>query len=79
MMYLPDTNVWIRHLNQASSIVKAKLAAYPPSQIALCDIVEAELYYGAYKSARIKPLEFSGKYAPISLEKVRPSALTICR
>ncbi len=52
MLYLPDTNVWIHHLNPASSIVKTKLATYPPSQIALCDVVKAELYYGAYKSAR---------------------------
>ena len=52
MLYLPDTNVWIRHLNPAPSIVKTRLSACPPSQIALCDVVKAELYYGAYKSAR---------------------------
>lgn len=54
MLYLPDTNVWIHHLNPASSIVKTKLSEYPPAQIALCDVVKAELYYGAYKSARQK-------------------------
>lgn len=52
MLYLPDTNVWIKHLNPAPSIVKKKLSAYPPAQIALCDVVKAELYYGAFKSAR---------------------------
>jgi len=52
MLYLPDTNVWINHLNPAPSSVRAKLSACPPSQIALCDVVKAELYYGAYKSAR---------------------------
>ena len=52
MLYLPDTNVWIHHLNPAPSIVKTRLSACPPSQIALCDVVKAELYYGAYKSAR---------------------------
>ncbi|MFA6015384.1 MAG: type II toxin-antitoxin system VapC family toxin [Gallionellaceae bacterium] len=52
MLYLPDTNVWIRHLNPAPSILKAKLSAHPLGQIALCDVVKAELYYGAYKSAR---------------------------
>lgn len=52
MLYLPDTNVWIRHLNPAPSILKAKLSAHPSRQIALCDVVKAELYYGAYKSAR---------------------------
>lgn len=52
MLYLPDTNVWINHLNPAPSIVKTRLSAHPPSQIALCDVVKAELYYGAFKSAR---------------------------
>ncbi|TAJ81494.1 MAG: type II toxin-antitoxin system VapC family toxin [Gallionellaceae bacterium] len=52
MLYLPDTNVWIRHLNPAPSILKAKLSAHPSGQIVLCDVVKAELYYGAYKSAR---------------------------
>ncbi|MBI4939069.1 MAG: type II toxin-antitoxin system VapC family toxin [Nitrosomonadales bacterium] len=52
MLYLPDTNVWIKHLNPAPSIIKKKLSEYPPVQIALCDVVKAELYYGAFKSAR---------------------------
>ncbi|MBI5005607.1 MAG: type II toxin-antitoxin system VapC family toxin [Nitrosomonadales bacterium] len=52
MLYLPDTNVWIHHLNPAPSIVKTKLQAHSPSQVILCDVVKAELYYGAYKSAR---------------------------
>lgn len=49
MLYLPDTNVWIRHLNPAPSILKAKLSAHSSELIALCDVVKAELYYGAYK------------------------------
>lgn len=52
MLYLPDTNVWINHLNPDHSIVKSRLPAHPPEQVALCDVVKAELYYGAYKSAR---------------------------
>lgn len=52
MLYLPDTNVWINHLNPATSIVKTRLSAHPPPQIAFCDVVKAELYYGASKSAR---------------------------
>ena len=54
MLYLPDTNVWIHHLNPTSSSVKTRLSACLPSQIALCDVVKAELYFGAYKSARQK-------------------------
>lgn len=52
MLYLPDTNVWIQHLNPAPSIAKTKLSSHSPAQIVLCDVVKAELYYGAYKSAR---------------------------
>ncbi len=52
MLYLPDTNVWIRHLNPASSIAKTKLSLHSPTQITLCDVVKAVLYYGAYKSAK---------------------------
>lgn len=52
MLFLPDTNVWIRHLNAAPSIVKPRLDAFPPSKISLCDVVKAELYYGAFKSVR---------------------------
>ena len=52
MVYLPDTNVWIHHLNPAPSIAKEKLSSHSPAQIVLCDVVKAELYYGAYKSAR---------------------------
>ena len=52
MRYLPDTNVWIRHLNPAPSVVKARLAERSAAEIMLCDVVKAELYYGAFKSAR---------------------------
>jgi tRNA(fMet)-specific endonuclease VapC len=52
MLYLPDTNVWIRHLNPTASLVKTKLAECVPSQIFLCDVVKSELYYGAFKSTR---------------------------
>lgn len=52
MLYLPDTNVWIHHLNPGPSIVRSRLSAHSPSQITLCDVVKAELYYGACKSAR---------------------------
>lgn len=52
MAYLPDTNVWIHHLNPAPTTAKEKLSSHSQAQIVLCDVVKAELYYGAYKSAR---------------------------
>jgi len=32
MLHLPDTNVWIHHLNPASSTVNIKLSAHPPEK-----------------------------------------------
>lgn len=51
-LYLPDTNVWIRELNAAPSRVKTRLRAYRSEDILLCDVVKAELFYGAFKSKR---------------------------
>ncbi|MFN8487761.1 MAG: type II toxin-antitoxin system VapC family toxin [Caldilineaceae bacterium] len=52
-MWLLDSNTWIRYLNPAPSPVKAKLAAHSAAEILLCDVVKAELYFGAYKSQRV--------------------------
>ncbi|NEQ69162.1 MAG: type II toxin-antitoxin system VapC family toxin [Symploca sp. SIO2D2] len=53
MMYLLDSNVCIRLLNEGSSSnVARKLAELTPDDIRLCSVVKSELYYGAYKSAR---------------------------
>lgn len=51
-MWLLDTNVWVRHLNPTPSLVKEQLHQQRSQTIWFCDIVKAELYYGAYKSSR---------------------------
>lgn len=51
-MYLPDTNVWIRYLNQTDSGITGKLTSLRPDDVALCSVVLAELFFGAYKSAK---------------------------
>ncbi|MFZ2449299.1 MAG: type II toxin-antitoxin system VapC family toxin [Methylovulum miyakonense] len=51
-MWLPDTNVWIRYLNPQPSPVKAHFLKHSPDQIFLCDVVKAELFFGAFKSVR---------------------------
>lgn len=51
-MWIPDTNVWIRYLNPQPSPVKSHFLQYPADRIFLCDIVKAELYFGAFKSTR---------------------------
>lgn len=52
MIYLPDTNACIRYLNAPASPVAEKFSAAKPGDIALCDVVKMELYYGAYRSSR---------------------------
>jgi len=52
VFYLPDTNVWIRELNPKPSSVQSRFRAYRQEDILMCDVVKAELYYGAFKSAR---------------------------
>lgn len=58
MNYLLDTNACIAYLNRADSQVRKHMQLLKPSQIVLCTVVEAELYYGVMKSADpIKNLE----------------------
>jgi len=50
VFYLPDTNVWIRELNPKPSAVQSRFRACRQEDILMCDVVKAELYYGAFKS-----------------------------
>lgn len=43
MIFLPDTNVWIRFLNPGENLVKARFLSSDPSTIWLCAVVKAEL------------------------------------
>ena len=54
MIFLPDTNVWIRFLNYRESLVKNRFLSANPATIWLCSIVKAELFFGAMKSSRIR-------------------------
>lgn len=51
MNYLLDTNACIGYLNGRALGVMRKLRSIPPSAVALCSVVKAELLYGAWKSA----------------------------
>ena len=51
MKYLLDTNVCISYLNNVESLVRTRMQMLKPSEILLCSVVEAELYYGVMKSA----------------------------
>jgi tRNA(fMet)-specific endonuclease VapC len=50
MTYLLDTCACIAFLRSPASPVRNKLADSNPQDVAVCAIVKAELYYGAYRS-----------------------------
>jgi tRNA(fMet)-specific endonuclease VapC len=52
MTYLPDTNAWIGFLNAEGSKIQKRLKEADSSDIRLCSVVKAELYFGAERSSR---------------------------
>lgn len=50
MIYLLDTNTCIRYLNGRSPSTRQRLQAAPKTDVVVCAIVKAELFYGAAKS-----------------------------
>ncbi|MGJ0395508.1 MAG: type II toxin-antitoxin system VapC family toxin [Methylocystis sp.] len=53
MRYLLDTNAVIRLLKGDDSSLAHRLRQHRPDEICLSSIVTHELYFGAYKSARV--------------------------
>ena len=52
-MYLLDSNVCIHLLNERHPSIEQNFLSRSPSEIALCSIVKAELFFGARKSQRV--------------------------
>ena len=52
MTFLLDTNACVRLLSQKDTPVARKLSSVPKGEVALSSVTKAELYYGAYRSAR---------------------------
>jgi tRNA(fMet)-specific endonuclease VapC len=50
VLYLLDTNVIVIYLNQRSLILRERLEAIAPEDIAVCSVVKFELFYGAMRS-----------------------------
>src|SRR5947208_22449 len=48
MTYLLDSNAWIGYLRGTDQALIQKVQQTPPTEICLCSVVMAELYYGAY-------------------------------
>lgn len=54
MRYLLDTNACIHYMNNDDSPVKQQMMRLRPSDVVVCSIVKAELYYGVFRSQRQK-------------------------
>ena len=52
-MYLLDSNVCINLLNGGNSAIEQNFRSRSPSEITVCSIVKAELFFGARNSQRI--------------------------
>jgi tRNA(fMet)-specific endonuclease VapC len=50
LKYLLDTNACVVYLRNYQSGVRRKLESLPKSEIAVCSIVKAEMFYGSMKS-----------------------------
>ncbi|MBN3870196.1 type II toxin-antitoxin system VapC family toxin [Nostoc sp. JL33] len=50
MRYLLDTNVCARYLNGRSLLIRERLRSTNVTDIAVCSVVKAELFYGAMRS-----------------------------
>ena len=53
-MFLLDTNVCIQLWQRGNDKVRQRFLAYRPSDICLCSIVKADLFYGARRSQRVE-------------------------
>jgi tRNA(fMet)-specific endonuclease VapC len=60
MTYLLDTNAWIIYLRQRHPGLIQKVQQTGRSDIRLCSVVLAELYYGAFRSAPAYPVHNLG-------------------
>ena len=52
MSYMLDTNACIHYLNNADSPIRRWMELLHPSDVLVCSVVKAELYYGACRSSR---------------------------
>ena len=50
LKYLLDTNACIIYIKNSISGIRLKLESLPKSEIAICSIVKAEMFYGSMKS-----------------------------
>jgi tRNA(fMet)-specific endonuclease VapC len=54
MKYLLDTNACISYLNNSASPVRSRIFSLKPSNIFICSVVKAELFYGVLNSGNPK-------------------------
>jgi tRNA(fMet)-specific endonuclease VapC len=72
-MYLLDTNTCIGYLKGRAVGVRQRLEAIPSTDIFVCSIVKAELFYGAMKSSNpertlVRQQEFLNQYVSLPFD-----------
>ncbi len=79
MRYLLDTNVCIVYLKGKNLNLKQKLEVITVSDMVVCSVVKAELFYGAMKSANPErnaafQKEFLGQFASLPFDDLAAKA-----
>jgi tRNA(fMet)-specific endonuclease VapC len=75
MTYLLDTNTCICYPNGTSDSIRKRLSSLNETEVALCSVVKAELYFGVLKSARsVENMErlrrFAGRFVSVPFDDV---------
>jgi tRNA(fMet)-specific endonuclease VapC len=52
--YQLDTDACIEHLRGRNQLLSQRIAARPASELRLCSVTVAELYYGLYRGGRVQ-------------------------
>ncbi|WP_041462542.1 type II toxin-antitoxin system tRNA(fMet)-specific endonuclease VapC [Chroococcidiopsis thermalis] len=73
MMYLLDTNTCIGYLKGRAVGVRQRLEAIPSTDVFVCSVVKAELFYGAMKSSNpertlARQQEFLNQYVSLPFD-----------
>lgn len=84
MTYLLDTNVCIIYLRGRNDKLRQKVDSTPASEIIICSVVRAELYFGSMKSANPErnyqlQRDFVSRFSSLPFDDSAATAFAIIR
>jgi tRNA(fMet)-specific endonuclease VapC len=82
--FLLDTNACIAYLNQRSSGIRRRLESISKSDVAICSVVKAELFYGAMRSTNpertlARQREFVNAFISLPFDDLAATSFSIIR